>query len=86
MEKGIAEDIENGAVSIDSGRKKVGEFFRSRYEWDLLAARSIWAFGPDKQVIWEPVEICLILVQFLDIHALIWFSMLLSVKIILAGS
>lgn len=28
-------------------RKKIGEFFQSKYDWDLLAARSIWAFGPD---------------------------------------
>ena len=28
-------------------RKKIGEFFRTKYDWDLLAARSIWAFGPD---------------------------------------
>lgn len=28
-------------------RKRIGEFFQSKYDWDLLAARSIWAFGPD---------------------------------------
>lgn len=28
-------------------RKKLGEFFQLKYDWDLLAARSIWAFGPD---------------------------------------
>ncbi len=28
-------------------RKKLSEFFQSKYDWDLLAARSIWAFGPD---------------------------------------
>ena len=25
----------------------MGEFFQNNYDWDLLAARSIWAFGPD---------------------------------------
>lgn len=49
LEKGLAEDIENGVVSIDWPRKKLGDFFQSKYDWDLLAARSIWAFGPDKQ-------------------------------------
>lgn len=49
LEKGLAEDIENGVVSIDWPRKKLGDFFQTRYDWDLLAARSIWAFGPDKQ-------------------------------------
>ncbi|CAH9057160.1 unnamed protein product [Cuscuta europaea] len=49
LEKGLAEDIENGVVSIDWPRKKLGDFFQTKYDWDLLAARSIWAFGPDKQ-------------------------------------
>lgn len=49
LEKGLAEDIENGIVSIDWPRKKLGDFFQTKYDWDLLAARSIWAFGPDKQ-------------------------------------
>lgn len=47
LEKGVAEDIENEVVHIDWNKKKVGEFFQSKYQWDLLAARSIWAFGPD---------------------------------------
>lgn len=47
LEKGLAEDIENEVVSINWNRKKLGEFFQSKYDWDLLAARSIWAFGPD---------------------------------------
>ncbi|VAI90162.1 unnamed protein product [Triticum turgidum subsp. durum] len=49
LEKGLAEDIENGLVSLDSRQKEVTDFFRQRYQWDVLAARSIWAFGPDKQ-------------------------------------
>ncbi|PKI66741.1 110 kDa U5 small nuclear ribonucleoprotein component CLO [Punica granatum] len=49
LEKGIAEDIENGVVSIDWRKRELGEFFQRKYDWDLLAARSIWAFGPDKQ-------------------------------------
>ena len=113
MEKGLAEDIEAGEVRIGWQRKKLGDFFQSkyvqngresrkcglawivfggllkirtygiasesvvfnlldiyvlwsafplafgarlcvvgcrslcRYDWDLLAARSVWAFGPD---------------------------------------
>eukprot|EP00899_Mesostigma_viride_P009923 jgi/Mesvir1/18932/Mv25784-RA.3 len=49
LEKGLAEDIEGGVVSIDWPKKKLGDFFQTRYDWDLLAARSIWAFGPDRQ-------------------------------------
>ena len=47
MEKGLAEDIENEVVSIQWNKKRLGEFFQTKYDWDLLAARSIWAFGPD---------------------------------------
>ncbi|RLM55672.1 hypothetical protein C2845_PM10G15850 [Panicum miliaceum] len=49
LEKGLAEDIENGLVNLDSRQKEITDFFRQRYQWDVLAARSIWAFGPDKQ-------------------------------------
>uniref|UniRef100_A0A1B0D869 Uncharacterized protein n=1 Tax=Phlebotomus papatasi TaxID=29031 RepID=A0A1B0D869_PHLPP len=47
LEKGLAEDIENDVVSIGWNKKRLGEFFQVNYDWDLLAARSIWAFGPD---------------------------------------
>lgn len=47
LERGIAEDIENETVSINWNKKKLGEFFQTKYDWDLLAARSVWAFGPD---------------------------------------
>ncbi|GAX78591.1 hypothetical protein CEUSTIGMA_g6030.t1 [Chlamydomonas eustigma] len=49
LDKGLAEDIESGAVSIDWPRKKLQDFFTSKYEWDLLAVRGLWAFGPDRQ-------------------------------------
>ncbi|KAG8527110.1 uncharacterized protein KY384_008539 [Bacidia gigantensis] len=47
LEDGIAEDIEAGRVSIKDPIRKVGNFFEERYDWDKLAARSIWAFGPE---------------------------------------
>lgn len=50
LEKGLAEDIENSVVSIDWKQKDISDFFQKRYDWDVLSARSIWAFGPDKQV------------------------------------
>ncbi|WOL01244.1 small nuclear ribonucleoprotein [Canna indica] len=49
LEKGLAEDIENGVVNIDARQRDISDFFQKRYDWDLLSARSIWAFGPDKQ-------------------------------------
>ncbi|KAG8900279.1 hypothetical protein FRB99_006147 [Tulasnella sp. 403] len=47
LERGIAEDIESGKVSMKMSPKDRGKFFQEKYEWDLLASRSIWAFGPD---------------------------------------
>lgn len=47
LDSGIAEDIESGKVSIKWPVRKVGKFFEENYGWDLLASRSIWAFGPD---------------------------------------
>ncbi|KAI9783457.1 MAG: hypothetical protein M1816_001381 [Peltula sp. TS41687] len=47
LDDGIAEDIESGRVNIRDPIRKVGKFFEENYGWDLLASRSIWAFGPD---------------------------------------
>ena len=48
LDDGIAADIESGRVSIKDPIRKVGNFFEENYDWDKLAARSIWAFGPDE--------------------------------------
>ncbi|EMD42320.1 hypothetical protein CERSUDRAFT_102668 [Gelatoporia subvermispora B] len=47
LERGIAEDIETGRVTMRMTPKERGKFFEEKYQWDLLASRSIWAFGPD---------------------------------------
>lgn len=47
LDQGIAEDIESGKVSIKSPARVIGKYFEEHYGWDLLASRSIWAFGPD---------------------------------------
>ncbi|KAK9480826.1 P-loop containing nucleoside triphosphate hydrolase protein [Lipomyces japonicus] len=47
LESGIAEDIESGAVNIHWPVRQIGQFFQNKYDWDILAARSIWTFGPD---------------------------------------
>ncbi|KAI2616086.1 P-loop containing nucleoside triphosphate hydrolase protein [Hypoxylon sp. NC1633] len=49
LDDGIAEDIESGRVKMQDGARKVGKFFQDKHGWDLLAARSIWAFGPDEK-------------------------------------
>lgn len=48
LERGIAEDIERGRVTMRMTAKERGKFFEEKYQWDLLASRSIWAFGPDE--------------------------------------
>jgi len=47
LEKGLAEDIESGKICIDWDKKRIRQFFQNNYEWDILSARNIWAFGPD---------------------------------------
>ncbi|KAJ2891119.1 hypothetical protein MKZ38_000913 [Zalerion maritima] len=48
LDDGIAEDIESGTVKISDPARKTAKFFQEKYEWDMLAARSIWAFGPEE--------------------------------------
>jgi len=48
LDDGIAQDIESGKVNIRDPIRKVGQFFEENYDWDKLASRSIWAFGPDE--------------------------------------
>lgn len=47
LEKGISTDIETGAVKIRDPVRKTAKYFEDNHGWDKLAARSIWAFGPD---------------------------------------
>ncbi|KAJ0409851.1 hypothetical protein P43SY_005745 [Pythium insidiosum] len=47
LDSGLGADIEMGAIKLDMGKKEIADFFQSKYKWDVLAARSVWAFGPD---------------------------------------
>ena len=60
LEKGLAEDIERGKIVISipgssstssSSQPLLGPSMRSyvqnTYGWDIMAARNVWAFGPD---------------------------------------
>ncbi|KAJ9113090.1 hypothetical protein QFC20_001977 [Naganishia adeliensis] len=49
LERGLAEDIEKGKVTMRMTNKERGKFFENNYQWDLLASRNIWAFGPEEQ-------------------------------------
>lgn len=45
MDEGLAEQLESGTVKLDWDKKKMGRFFQTKYSWDLLSSRSVWAFG-----------------------------------------
>lgn len=46
LDEGLAEQLEVGKINIkDWDQKKLGRFFQKKYDWDLLSARSVWAFG-----------------------------------------
>ncbi len=47
LERGLPEDIEAGKVTMRMTNKERGKFFQDTYQWDMLASRRIWAFGPD---------------------------------------
>lgn len=45
--EGLAEKLEAGKVDIVHwDNKKLGRYFQTQYDWDLLSSRSVWAFGP----------------------------------------
>eukprot|EP00968_Pinguiococcus_pyrenoidosus_P018110 scaffold1852_cov244-Pinguiococcus_pyrenoidosus.AAC.2 len=47
LDQGLAEDIERREVELSWDKRQVGSFFKDKYDWDLLASRSVWAFGPE---------------------------------------
>ncbi|PFH62636.1 hypothetical protein XA68_12710 [Ophiocordyceps unilateralis] len=49
LDKGIASDIETGVVKIRDPVRKTARYLEDKHGWDKLAARSIWAFGPDEK-------------------------------------
>jgi U5 small nuclear ribonucleoprotein component len=47
MDKGLPQDIEAGYLTMETPQKELEKFFTDKYKWDLLSARSIWAFAPE---------------------------------------
>ena len=46
LSEGLAEKLEAGKVDIlHWDNKKLGRYFQTQYDWDLLSSRSVWAFG-----------------------------------------
>lgn len=48
LDKGLSDDIEKDQISLSWENNRVSKYFQEKYDWDILAARSVWAFGPDK--------------------------------------
>lgn len=49
LEKGLGVAIEGSEISLDMPAPQISSYLRETFEWDLLAARSVWAFGPSAQ-------------------------------------
>lgn len=49
LDMGLAKDIEEGVLTMDSPMKERCQFLEEVYNWDRLASRGLWAFGPDPQ-------------------------------------
>ncbi|EED96637.1 U5 small nuclear ribonucleoprotein, U5 snRNP [Thalassiosira pseudonana CCMP1335] len=45
LDDGLAEKLEAGKVNLNWDNRKLGRFFQTKYDWDLLSSRSVWAFG-----------------------------------------
>jgi len=49
LETGLPLAIEREEIRLDMSKKTVQIFFQERFGYDLLASRSVWAFGPQEQ-------------------------------------
>jgi translation elongation factor EF-G len=49
LDNGLGNDIEKGVIKMTQTRREMKEFLVSKYGWDALAVRGLWAFGPDVQ-------------------------------------
>lgn len=47
LSRRVAADIEAGVVSLAQPAAQVAAYFREQAGWDVLEARSVWAFGPE---------------------------------------
>lgn len=49
LELGLAEEIERGNINLNASLKELKNIL-GEYDWDLLATRSLWAFGPEEKI------------------------------------
>lgn len=45
LDDGLAEKLEGGKVNLNWDNRKMGRYFQTKYDWDILSSRSVWAFG-----------------------------------------
>lgn len=45
LEKNLAADIQSGQISMNLPPKELSSLLQKKHGWDILASRSIWAFG-----------------------------------------
>jgi len=51
--------LRSAQIDLTWEKKSVGQFFQQEFKWDLLSARSVWAFGPTTQGESHSVFACL---------------------------
>jgi U5 small nuclear ribonucleoprotein component len=39
LDQGLAEDLEQGNISLQWPKKKIAAYFQDKYDWDIMAAR-----------------------------------------------
>jgi U5 small nuclear ribonucleoprotein component len=50
LDRGLAEKIEQGEIPLKSWTpKQVSTYLKEELDWDVLAARNLWSFGPDEE-------------------------------------
>lgn len=49
LEQGIASSIDEGLIDPNMDKNSMETLFMEQYDWDILAAKSIWCFGPDNK-------------------------------------
>lgn len=47
LEESLVSDLDSGLLDLDSPPRVMRKALMDRHGWDILAARSLWAFGPD---------------------------------------
>lgn len=47
LDQKLSTAIQNHEINLSSPQKHLSTYFIENHGWDILASRSVWAFGPD---------------------------------------